>query len=345
MSQKVLATHTDRFSLFEKVRKGKQNNRNYMLEAVKSMINSPETQEGLRLGELYGYYGHTRRVMTGNMELPETAVVMVEGKAVVLDNVPSNRTVELSVDDDGVVTHTEEIFETPTGKIVASMLESRAGGWSWVTTGRDSPAISIPKAFYGFDYVTMPNFISKDHPAAMHECADSRTAAMLESLQNQGFSSDAATSIIEHYDLLSHREAMIESVLRVEELESTTLIATGQLLAKERELEETRAMLESLRTANAQQGNMMEGRKSMLAKALDRLPVFVTERHRSALANMQTEDDLAVAVALFESLSRPEIRTLPLHNHAIFRSKKTNCAVGYDDNSIVSFTNEVPRFE
>ena len=104
MSRKVLTTHTDRFSLYEKVRQGKQNNRNYMLDAVKSMINSPETQEGLRLGELYGYYGHTRRQITGNMELPETAVVMVEGKPVVLDNVPSNRTIELSVDEEGVVT-------------------------------------------------------------------------------------------------------------------------------------------------------------------------------------------------------------------------------------------------
>ena len=31
------------------------------------------------LGELFGYYGHGRRQLTGKLEVPETSVIMVEG--------------------------------------------------------------------------------------------------------------------------------------------------------------------------------------------------------------------------------------------------------------------------
>ncbi|MCV4783918.1 hypothetical protein OFM36_31255, partial [Escherichia coli] len=79
-----------------------------------------------------------RRQLTGKLEVPETSVIMVEGRPVVIDNVPACRTVAISVDDNGIVTHTQEILNTEPGKIVAAMIESRAGGWSWATGGRES---------------------------------------------------------------------------------------------------------------------------------------------------------------------------------------------------------------
>ncbi|WP_147200809.1 head processing protein [Pantoea sp. CCBC3-3-1] len=344
IERKILKTHTDRFALFDKVRKGKQNNRNYMLEAVRAMFNNPETQEGLRLGELYGYYGHSRRQLAGSMELPETAVVMVEGKPVVLDNIPSNRTIELSVDDNGVVTHTEEIFDTPTGRIVASMLESRAGGWSWVTTGRDSPAVSIPKAFYGFDYVTMPNFISKDHPAAMHESAESRTTAMTEALVGSGFDNDSAANIVSHYDKLSHHEVMIESVLRVEQLETASLEAAGELLAKETQLAETTSMLESLKAEKVMYESAADARKQKLLAALDKLPIFTNSSHSQALANMQTDADVEIVTALFESLARIDTSTLPMDVMAESVHKTAVQHQAPDAKSYISFSDETPNF-
>lgn len=342
---KVLKTHTDRFSLYRKVRKGKQNNRNYMLEAVKAMINHPETQEGLRLGELFGYYGHSRRQITGKMELPETAVVMVEGKPVVLDNVPACRTISINVDDEGVVTHTQEIFDTPTGRIVAGMLESRAGGWSWVTTGRDSPTVSIPKNLYGFDYVLTPNYISKDHPAAMYESNDQRTIAMMESLTGQGFSDESANAIVEHSDKLAQHEAMIESVMRIEELEEAQLVAAGELLNKEAKLAEQQSMLESLQQEKAMFESAADARQAKLADALDKLPVFTNEAHRRALANMQTDEDVAIVTALFESLSRIDMRQLPpaevMAESVNNRSNKTTHSLS---KTFISFHDEVPRF-
>lgn len=343
MEQKVLKTHTDRFSLYRKVRQGKQNNRNYMLEAVKAMINNPETQEGLRLGELYGYYGHSRRQIAGKMDLPETAVVMVEGKPVVLDNIPACRTIAISVDDDGVVTHTQEIFDTPTGHIVAGMLESRAGGWSWVTTGRDSPSVSIPKNLYGFDYVLNPNFISKDHPAAMFESNDDRTTAMMESMAGQGFSSESAAAIIEHADKLAQHEAMTESFMRLEELEDAMLEATGQLLAQEAQLAEKKGILESMQQEKALFESANAAREEKMAIALDKLPVFTNAAQRKALANMQSDEDMEIVTTLFESMAKLNTATLPLEVPAPSTASKTKKAAE-QAHTFVSFMDEPRHF-
>ncbi|MCV5869859.1 head processing protein, partial [Escherichia coli] len=83
----------------------------------------------------------------------------------------------ISVDDNGIVTHTQEILNTEPGKIVAAMIESRAGGWSWATGGRESGKIAVTTSFHGVDYVTTPNYISLDHPASagMFESADSKS--------------------------------------------------------------------------------------------------------------------------------------------------------------------------
>lgn len=345
LEYKTLLTHTDRFSLFNKVRKGKQNNRNYILEAVKRMINGPETQEGLRLGELYGYYGHSRRELAKNVELPETAVVMVEGKPVVLDNIPGSRTIAISVDDEGVVTHTEEILDTPTGRIIASMLESRAGGWSWVTTGRDSPAASIPTGFFGFDYVTMPNFISMDHPAAMRESAEDRDTAITEALIKQNFTAEDATGIVKHYTDLSHHEMMFESIQRIEELETAQLVAAGELLDKDRQLEEQNTMLESLRSIESEQKQQRADRMAMFERVLDKLPVFTNQRQREAFTNMKTEEDFAIVDALFESLASPAIRTLPVEQITTTSTPaKRQNAEPVDQSTIINFESNARHF-
>ncbi|EBF2947688.1 head processing protein, partial [Salmonella enterica] len=217
----VLKTVTDRFCLYKNARTGRQNGRKYVLGAVKAMLESKETQEGLRLGELYGYYGHGRREMTGKLELPETSVIMVEGRPVVIDNVPACRTVDISVDDKGVVTHTQEILNTEPGKIVAAMIESRAGGWSWATGGRQAGNIAVTTSFHGVDYVTNPNYVSLDHPASagMFESADAQSL-LAESLAQHGYSEESVQAVITHYGKLAELELMLEATERNAELET-----------------------------------------------------------------------------------------------------------------------------
>ena len=107
----------DVFNIHKEGRTG-GNGRRYVLHAVRQMIQSPATQEGLKLGELEGYYGHGRRQLTGKMRLPEVEVITVGGQQVVIENVPSNRTVALDVDDSGNVSHTQEVLDTAPGLIV-----------------------------------------------------------------------------------------------------------------------------------------------------------------------------------------------------------------------------------
>lgn len=122
----ALRTVTDRFSLIDKIRRfTPQNDRNYLLRSVRETFASPEMQERIQLGEMFGYYGHGRRAAyyarTGRLNLPEFAVVMIDGKPVTLENVPSNRTLEVSVDDNGIVTHVQEILDTDPGNIIVGI--------------------------------------------------------------------------------------------------------------------------------------------------------------------------------------------------------------------------------
>ncbi|MCG9773675.1 head processing protein, partial [Vibrio diabolicus] len=151
MTAKALKQVSDRFSLFNDGRKLSANKRNYIIKAVQAMINSPRTKELLRLGEAYGYYGHQSRQRANKLSIGETEVIMINGRPVVVENVPSNRTVSITCSDDGIVEHTQEFLDTDTGRIALGLHNSRAGGWSWATGGQDTREASITTSYHGMD--------------------------------------------------------------------------------------------------------------------------------------------------------------------------------------------------
>jgi hypothetical protein len=313
----VLNTVTDRFSLYQNARKGRQNGRKYALSAVKAMLESPETQEGLKLGELFGYYGHGRRAayhsQYGSLDLPEVSVLQVDGKPVVLENVPACRTIAIGVDDDGVVTHTQEILDTPTGKVLNGMIKSHAGGWSWATAGADMPGVAIPKSYHGCDYVLHPNFVSLDHPASlMMESADTRNQAILEGLLQSGFSTESSQEILQHYERMCGATSMLESVMRVQELELAQLESVGYQMALSSELRETKAMLESVRGEVSSLRNAEQARQSQLDELLDDLPIFVSHKQRDAIMEMNNPGQADVLKALFESVAKTNLALSPV---------------------------------
>ncbi len=307
---KTLRTVTDRFSLVEKVRRHTpQNERNYIMQSVRATINDPEVKEHMALGQMFGYYGHGRRAMhyakTGKLNLPEICVVMVDGKPVTLDNVPASRTVAISLDDDGVVSHTQEILSTEPGNIVSGMLDSNAGGWSWVTGGDDKPTRSIVDSFHGFDYVTTPNYISLDHKSMMMESATDRSDAMHLALRNAGYSDNAATDICHHFETMRDSQAMFEAVERSNHLESQNWAMQGRLLEMQERLTNANMMLES-------NGEAAKKRRKVMREALADMPVFLSKEQRHALTNMETEDDARIVAAIMESVGGNLSSTLPL---------------------------------
>lgn len=310
MATQALRTVTDRFSLIDNIRKHTpHNNRNYLLSAISATINSPEVQERIKLGEMFGYYGHTNRALyhkeTGSLDLPDVCYVTIDGKPVMLNNVPSNRTLEISINDDGIIEHTQEILDTEPGHIVDGMERSNAGGWSWATGGSDA-AISKVSSLHGFDYVTTPNYFSLIRRAAMLESTGAHALRLTELLKS-GYSEQGAADILKHFEQMQSHELMIESAQRNMYLQSDLLIMQGRLMELEEEAKQQKADLDEAQA-------LRQRRAAMLESAIKTLPVFLTEEQKTAMLSMSSEDDLKTVEAMFESIATGHISSLPLNN-------------------------------
>lgn len=310
---KPLRTVTDSFSLVEKVRKyTTQNGRSYVIRSVNDTFNDPKTKERIALGEMYGYFGHGRRAMnyerTKSLNVPEVSVVMVEGKPVVLDNVPSSRTLSVGVSDDGVVTHTQEILDTVPGQVVSGMIDSQAGGWSWATHGPDT-ALSIVKSFHGFDYVTIPNFISLNRERPMMESAEEEQAAIHRNMVAQGFSDSTAADLVEHFSKMKAYTATVETAERNMMLESA-------LISRDAELEQLKHDMQVQLSEREQRDALSKAFRRTMRNTIDGMPVFLSDAQRRALFNLKTEDDARIVADMIDSLGRSAAGGLPLPNVA-----------------------------
>ncbi|WP_412774897.1 hypothetical protein, partial [Vibrio cholerae] len=86
MSKKILQSITCTFNIFDTGRKYTGKQRGYILDNVKSVLNSPEVQERLRLRELVGYVSHGLREMAGKLTLGETLPVYLPNGQMVVVN-------------------------------------------------------------------------------------------------------------------------------------------------------------------------------------------------------------------------------------------------------------------
>lgn len=114
------------FSLLDEGRQYTGNHRKYIIENAREICNSPATKEKIRLREALGFYGHGRRILAGKMNIGEVeAVTLPDGGKAIVSNIPSNVTVAFDVSPEGVVSHSQEVLDTETGKIVSTLHASR----------------------------------------------------------------------------------------------------------------------------------------------------------------------------------------------------------------------------
>lgn len=297
----VLRTVTDRFSLFNDGRKLGANKRNYLIQSVKRMFESEKTKELLRLGEAVGYYGHQNRERSGKLFPGETEVLMYEGKPVVVDNVPGCSTVSVEIDEDtGIITHTQEILDTPAGLIMESLIKCKKGGWSWATSGSDTKPVAIAKTFAGFDYVLQPNYLSVDK--LMLESIpteEDQQAMLLESLGSAGFDESSISKIIQMGD-----EPSSMLLDRCTQLEEQVLIFESMLSDQQ----ETEAELERVK-------NEKEKFFEFMLESIDAsLPIYLTDEQKTAIRNFSTnsDHDKQVISLMFESLKKQDFNGLPI---------------------------------
>ena len=151
------------FSLLDEGRQYTGNHRKYIIENAREICNSPATKEKIRLREALGFYGHGRRILAGKMNIGEVeAVTLPDGGKAIVSNIPSNVIVAFDVSPEGVVSHSQEVLDTETGKLVSTLHASRVGGFSWACPGVDGGRGKPTRlsGFSGFDYVLNPGFSS-----------------------------------------------------------------------------------------------------------------------------------------------------------------------------------------
>lgn len=164
------------------------------------LINAPSTQEMVETGQLTGYYGHQIRQRFG-MTPPES--VIIDGKVVYLE--PAFKTVELHADQDGTVSHRAEFSENKAGEFARRQYLARVGGFSTAVNYRKMPPNKLtPSGFFGFDYVTQPNYATNIGDGQLFD-----GLAVPEQLEGEISCFDSATDLSQ----LSPSQMMIAQLL------------------------------------------------------------------------------------------------------------------------------------
>lgn len=145
-----------------------QDRSNHDVPELVRHINSNETQEFVKNGDLIGFYGHQIRQRYG-MIPPES--VPIDGKVLRLE--PAIRTVELSADKDGNVTHREEFLENEAGEHAYKQYKANIGGFSTAIDYKNQNGKQVPHRFYGFDYVWQANYATNTSYGAFDSISDS----------------------------------------------------------------------------------------------------------------------------------------------------------------------------
>lgn len=153
-----MKTGTITYNVTERGRKYRGAARRFDTVGLAAVVNSAEVQERVRHRDLWGYYGHWPRMLFG-MEPKEGGVVPrgpLAGKVVRLE--PAFVTTKLEADTQGNIRHEAEFAETPNGRTAARLFSSKVGGFSSAIDARVRNGVDVPIGFFGFDYVSEPNF-------------------------------------------------------------------------------------------------------------------------------------------------------------------------------------------
>lgn len=142
------------YNLYDRGRlhSGKDRSNVDMKEMI-ARINDPTVQEMIKSGTFFGYNGHEIRKRYG-MNPPDS--VIIDGKVVYLER--SVRTLESTANSNGDVTHVHEFLENESGEYARKQYLARVGGFSSAQNYKRAGLGLIPIGFYGFDYVTQPNY-------------------------------------------------------------------------------------------------------------------------------------------------------------------------------------------
>ena len=266
----------------------------------------------------------TARILGRKMHLGEVEVLkMPAGSQMVVNNTPSNVTTTLRVDDQGNVSHSQEILDTDTGKIVAALNKSRVGGFSWAAPGRDGGSAGATRlsVLAGFDFVLNPGYNANRGYVleSAGEGNDIDRDFILESVAKATGLADAkveemvdgwrAQSVLYASDLEERLEeaALYEAAL-VEKLTEREVA----IMERDRTLSIKVAALDDLDQANQEAAQALkkaqDDHKALVNMIVAHSPFVIPEEAVHAMMN----HDLAKAAPIFESAQRIDFRQYPI---------------------------------
>jgi len=293
------------FSLLDTGRKYTGRHRKYVIGNARDICYSPAVREVIRLREAFGYYGHGRRILAGRHDLTvgEVSILtMPNGQQAMVSNVPSNITVAFDVGEDGQVTHTQEILDTETGKIVAGLHSSRVGGFSWACPGEDGKQ-SRPttlSGFSGFDYVLQPGFSGNRGYVLESAQGD----LILESVAAVVGNATRAEQLVAGWRLDAQRrmEAMEDAVIEGENRLVEVMAERDELVEQ---LQRAESDISKAKTDLATEKAHFRG---ILKNIEANLPFFIPE----AVMHEMLEGDFTRARGIFENARRFDFSQFPV---------------------------------
>lgn len=293
------------FSLLDEGRTYTGHHRKYLITNAREICYSPAVREKIKLREALGFYGHGRRILAGRMSLGEVeAVKLPDGGSAIVSNIPSNVTTAFDVAEDGTVTHTQEILNTETGKIVNGLHGSRVGGFSWACPGTDGGkgGVSRLSGFAGFDYVLSPGFAH--NRGYVLESAEGMEQAILESVAATLNDDARAEQYVRGWmQDFQTRAAQLEDQLFESEAHQADLVSEREALTKAKADAEA-ARDDALAEKTALEGNI----KDILETLREALPVFIPDDAMHAMLN----GDFHRAKVLFESAAHIDFGQYPI---------------------------------
>lgn len=199
------------YNVHDRGRKHRGQDRLFDTVALAKLINGPDVQERVKLGDMLGYYGHWPRIAFG---MGTREVGVVDGKVVPLPI--ATRTTFLEADDQGNISHECEFLENQWGAEAAAAYQSSAGGFSSAIDAKPRVSPSLATDFHGFDYVLEPNYTTnRGHRALLDGVeAEDETPSVLALLD--AVMADAAA-------MVSHKNALFDSLQAQHQLALDTL--------------------------------------------------------------------------------------------------------------------------
>lgn len=283
MTNKALAKVKETFNIFNDGRKHHPASRQkWELKALKDVINHGATQELIKLGEAVGYWGHGIRELTGKLNPSEIEIVQQGNNAVVVKSNPVVRTVSLSIDDHGNVTHEQEFLDNTDGRAAFEAYQQGIGGFSWCFGGDDLPTGRVARKFFGFDWVRQPNFIPKHRLQGLMSSATSQSdanAMLLSSFTDSGCTTEEAQSRVDAFNQ------------PVADDDTLAELALSALVERESK------------------------REQLLSSVIDKSLFFVTPSQKEALLRCSPEDKPELE-QLFSAMQNTDVSKYPVGNAA-----------------------------